>query len=78
MNSICSHLGHFSQRFSGVSLREIRALSLGRTKFVSQFMAAVSHEPPRRPRWRRSTPEQAERRADFLGFFTWQNNFRAW
>src|SRR5688572_19943859 len=74
MNSICSHLGHFSQRVSGVSLREIRALSLGRTKFVSQFMAAVSHEPTRRPRRpgsatdSASTPESAERCRNFLGF----------
>src|SRR5262249_5454208 len=73
MNSICSHLGHFSHRFSGVSLREIRALSLGRTKFVSQFMAAVSHEPTIRPRQPASAadgasaPKRAERRRDFLG-----------
>src|SRR5258708_16724429 len=72
MNSICSHLVHFSQRFSGVSLRETSALSLGRTKLVSQFMAAVSHERGRRPRRRpsrnASTPEDAERGQDFLGF----------
>src|SRR4029450_13742543 len=74
MNSICSHLGHFSQRVSGVSLREIRALSLGRTKFVSQFMEAGSHETTRRPRRRTaaasgaSTPELAERRRYFLRF----------
>src|SRR5258708_25413716 len=68
MNSICSHLGHFSQRFSGASLRETSALSLGRTKLVSQFMAAVSHEWQGRPRSTPSTPESAERRHDFLGF----------
>src|SRR5260370_17029987 len=68
MNSICSHLGHFSQRFSGASLRETSALSLGRTKLVSQFMAAVSHEWEGRPRSTPSPPEGAERRHDFLGF----------
>src|SRR6266446_6263679 len=77
MNSICSHLTHFSQRLSGASLRETSALSLGRTKLVSQFMAAVSHERPSRPRQRRtldasaaktSAPEDAERRHELLGF----------
>src|ERR1700730_17055964 len=68
MNSICSHLGHFSQRFSGASLRETSALSLGRTKLVSQFMAAVSHEWEGRPRSTPSAPEGAERPHDFLGF----------
>src|SRR5258708_15751442 len=68
MNSICSHLGHFNQRFSGASLRETSALSLGRTKLVSQFMAAVSHEWEGRPRSTPSAPEGAERRHDFLGF----------
>src|SRR5436190_21601586 len=77
MNSICSHLGHFSQRFSGASLRETSALSLGRTKLVSQFMTAVSHEWPIGPRRRwtfgasaakGSAPEDAERRHELLGF----------
>src|SRR5258708_20090505 len=68
MNSICSHLGHFRQTFSGASLRETSGLSLGRTKLVSQFMAAVSHEWEGRPRSTPSAPEGAERRHDFLGF----------
>src|SRR5260370_9718098 len=68
MNSICSHLGHFSQRFSGASLRETSALSLGRTKLVSQLLAAVSHEWQGRPRSTPSAPEDAERRHDLLGF----------
>src|ERR1700716_2209561 len=68
MNSICSHLGHFSQRVSGASLRETSALSLGRTKLVNQFMAAVSHEWEGWPRSALSAPEDAERRHEFLGF----------
>src|SRR5258707_13479021 len=75
MNSICSHLGHFSQRFSGASLRETSALSLGRTKLVSQFMAAVSHEWEGRPRSTPSTAEGAERRHDFLGFLPLAGQF---
>src|SRR6185436_12548856 len=65
MNSICSHFGHFSQRFSGASLRATSARSLGRTKLVSQFMAAVSHEWPSRPR---SAPEAVEGRHEIAGF----------
>src|SRR5262245_36434852 len=70
MNSICSHLRHFSQRFSGADLRETRARSLGRTKLVSQFIgrgmarltgpAKVAPQSPKSSP--RSAPETAERR----------------
>src|SRR5215475_8456099 len=70
VNSICSHLGHFSQRFSGASLRATRARSFGRTKLVSQFMAALSHERRSGPSWRpprgASAPEGAEWRYEVL------------
>src|SRR5258706_1528302 len=70
-NSICSHLRHFSQRFSGVSLRVTRARNFGRTKLVSQFMGAVSHERvggPSLPDRAYSTPESPERRHEVLRF----------
>src|SRR5215813_1032392 len=62
MNSICSHLGHFSQRFSGADLRETSARSLGRTKLVSQFMGGGM------ARMTRSAPEGAEGRYEVLRF----------
>src|ERR1700722_20189837 len=74
VNSICSHLGHFSQRLSGVSLRETSARSLGRTKLVSQFMGAVCHEwkgGPSRP----SAVETAERRRDLVWFLHFAEEF---
>src|SRR5690349_25042924 len=64
MNSICSHLGHLSQRFSGASLRATSARSFGRTTLVSQCMGAVSHEWASGPS---SPPKDAERRREIRG-----------
>ena len=80
MNSICSHLGHFSQRFSGASLRATSARSFGRTKLVSQFMGAVSHErvegqAAAEPAQRQKAAERRPRIP--CGFFTSQNSFFA-